>query len=196
MPGAASIRASPPRSAPPAPGHPLLTPGSFPGIEARAPGTEPALGTTGRQFRLARSPPRLDRRGRVPSSCTHLIPRLPSRRFSPRHGPCQETAGSIGSDREQLDAPPPSPPPPRHITGLSGGNAGSWQPPPPPLRLHPSRPVLPVIASRAVATVGPSQTTTPKVHCVSVTGDVLHTTSEMHAGKRSFRCKLAHIKTR
>jgi hypothetical protein len=96
-------------------------------------------------------------------------PPPPGSLLSPRHPPCQEVEGSIGSDTAQLGPPPPSPPSPRHITRLSSCNAGSWQPPQqPPLGLHPSGPVLPVFASPAVGTVGPPEPTIPMIHCALV----------------------------
>lgn len=88
-------------------------------------------------------------------SRTHLIPTAWSAPL-PVDWPPQEAKTSVGSDRAHLSTPPSSPPPPRHITGPSGGNAGSRQPrPPPPAQLHPSRPVLPVAVWRAVEAVGP-----------------------------------------
>lgn len=47
------------------------------------------------------------------------------------------------------------------ILRVSGGNAGSWQPPPPP-RLHLSGWALPVVASRAVETVGSLENYNPR----------------------------------
>lgn len=126
------------------------------------------------------------------SSLTHLTPTAWSASLRPVDRPPSEAKASVGSGRAHLGPPPSPPPPTRHITGPSGGNAGSWQPPPPPplAQLHPSGPALPVAVWRAVEAVEPPWTTIPKVHCALAIADIVLAASEMHTGKSSLHCKL------
>lgn len=156
--GSASIRASPARPMPPAPGLRLLTPAPFQGLEAREPGagarfrTEPALSSRGANAASPVAPPQGSSESSPLRTCTPDLPR-PGHLSFPHHGPCQEANGSTGTEREQLGPPPPSPPPPGHIIGLR--RQRGLQATAAADGLHLLGPALPVVASRAVETVGP-----------------------------------------
>lgn len=131
------------------------------GLEAREPNrARPQLLRAPISPRQTTSQPR-PAEARAPSSCTHLIPHglfrsSPLATGLVRKRMAQMVLTERSSVRRRLLLLLPA------ILQISSGNAGSWQPPPRPPRLHLSGPALPVVASRAVKTVGPPEHYNPR----------------------------------
>lgn len=160
--GTVSIRTSPPRPRAPASPHQRLSRGSRPRSLAPAHRfrTEPALSSPGRQFRLSRWPRSRDAPSQAPSARTHPISHGPVTVRSLTTGFVKKQTAQLvltesNSVRRRLLLLLPA------ILPVSESSAGSWQRPPPP-RLHLSGRALPVVASRAVETVGPPENYNPR----------------------------------